>query len=101
MRSFCLCEKKETLIAMRLGGIDGKLMSSREETEEMVETLLADKTVGLIMISENIYNQLKEFIMEKKLVRMDTLIIQIPEPEGLKDKAYIMNYIKNSIGIKL
>lgn len=101
MRSYCLCEKNETLIAMRLGGIDGKIMTSKEETEEMIETLLEDITVGLIMISENIYNQIKEFIMEKKLVRMDTLIIQIPEPEGLKDKAYIMNYIKNSIGIKL
>ncbi|GAU77903.1 V-type ATP synthase subunit F [Fusibacter sp. 3D3] len=101
MKSYCLCEKIETLTAMRLGGVEGELVHSSEEVIETIEALLADRSIGLIMISEHIYNQHKDYIMDKKLFRMDTLIIQIPEPEGLKDKAYIMNYIKHSIGIKL
>jgi len=101
MRSYCLCEKQETMTAMRLGGIESRIVTSEEEAKHLIELLLADKTIGLIMISENIHNRLKDFIMELKLLRKDTLIIQIPGPEGLLDKDYIMKYIKNSIGIKL
>ncbi len=101
MKSFVLCEKKETLLSMRLAGIGGKILSTREEIENTVEELLLDDDIGLILISENILNMSKEYIMDKKLSQKKTLIIQIPEPEGLQDKEYIMKYIKNSIGIKL
>lgn len=101
MKSYCLCEKVETQTAMRLGGIESKLIKSDEEAKEMIDALLEDPSIGLIMITENIHNRLKETIMSLKLLRKDTLIIQVPEPEGLQDKDYIMKYIKNSIGIKL
>jgi V/A-type H+-transporting ATPase subunit F len=101
MKSFVLCEKKETLLSMRLAGIGGKILSNQEEIENTVEELLLDDDIGLILISENILNMSKEYIMDKKLSQKKTLIIQIPEPEGLQDKEYIMKYIKNSIGIKL
>jgi V/A-type H+-transporting ATPase subunit F len=101
MKSYCLCESKETLTAMRLGGIEGEIIVSDDQGKQSIERLLEDKSIALIMISENIHNKLNSFIMNKKLERMDTLIIQIPEPEGLQDKNYIMKYIRNSIGIKL
>jgi ATP synthase (F/14-kDa) subunit. len=101
MKSYCLCEKVETQTAMRLGGIESKLIGSDEEAKDAIEALLEDPSIGLIMISENIHNRLKDMIMDLKLLRKDTLIIQVPEPEGLQDKEYIMKYIKNSIGIKL
>ena len=101
MKSFLLCEKKETLLSMRLAGIGGKMVSTKEEIENSIEELLMDDDIGLILVSENILSISKEFIMDKKLAQKKKLIIQIPEPEGLKDKDYIMKYIKNSIGIKL
>ncbi len=101
MRSYCLCEKIETQTVMRLGGIESDIVYSDEEAKRKIEALLNDPTIGLIMITENIHKRLKELIMPLKLTRMDTLIIQVPEPEGLQDKDYIMKYIKNSIGIKL
>jgi V/A-type H+-transporting ATPase subunit F len=101
MKSFVLCEKKETLLSMRLAGIGGKMLSTQEEIELSIEELLLDETIGLILVSENILNLSKEYIMDKKMSQKKTLIVQIPEPEGLQDKEYIMKYIKNSIGIKL
>lgn len=101
MKSFVLCEKKETLLSMRLAGIEGKMVSSKEEMESSLEELMQDPDIGLVFISENILNLSKDFAMERKLSQIKTLIVQIPEPEGLQDKEYIMKYIKNSIGIKL
>lgn len=101
MRSVCLCEKTETMTAMRLGGIESRQVSNFEEAQSSLETLLEDANVGLIIVSENVHNMIKPLIMKTKLERKDTLIIQIPEPDGVRDKDYIMKYIKNSIGIKL
>lgn len=101
MKSFVLCEKKETLLSMRLAGIEGKILSSQEETEQSIEELLIDESIGLILVSENILNLSRDYIMDKKMSQKKTLIVQIPEPEGLQDKEYIMKYIKNSIGIKI
>ena len=86
---------------MQLGGIDSKVVNNDQEARNLLQSLLADQRTGLIMISENIHSRLKNEIMPIKLKRTDKLIIQIPEPEGLQDKEYMMNYIKNSIGIRL
>ena len=101
MRSYCLCESQETLTAMRLGGIEGKLIHSDEEAKSLIDQLIKDSQIALIMVSENIHNRIKPYIMPIKLACKHTLIIQIPETDGLKDKDYIMKYIKNSIGLKL
>lgn len=101
MRSVCLCEKSETMTAMRFGGIESRLVTNENEATISLERLLEDKSVALIIVSENVHNMIEPLIMKTKLERKDTLIIQIPEPDGLRDKDYIMKYIKNSIGIKL
>ena len=100
MRSFCICEQDATLTAMRFGGIEGQ-KADENQARQLIESLIESKEIGLILVSENLHERLKDFIMEIKLTCMDTLIIMIPEPDGLKDRDYMMNYIKNSIGIKL
>ena len=101
MKSFVICESKDTLLSMRLAGIGGVIVSNQKETQDQIEQILKDEETGIIMISENVFSENAEYIMEKKLTERKKLIIQIPEPEGLKDKDYIMNYIRTSIGIKL
>lgn len=101
MRSVCLCEKTETLTAMLLGGVESNLVRDKDEATTSFKKLLEDPTVALIIVSENVHNMIESLIMKVKLERKDTLIIQIPEPDGMRDKDYIMKHIKNSIGIKL
>jgi len=101
MKSFVICEKKETLLIMRLAGIGGVQVKDDEQLKYRIDEALNDDKIGIIMISENLYKGHSTYIMEKKLLENEKLIIQIPEPEGLQDKDYIMNHIRNSIGIKL
>lgn len=86
---------------MRLAGITGKEVYTQEEVLENLEWLLNDKEYGLIIVSENVLNLAKDQIMEIKLKDKNNLIIHIPEPEGFKEKNYIMSYIRESIGIKV
>jgi V/A-type H+-transporting ATPase subunit F len=101
MRSFCICEKAETQTVMRLGGIESRIVSDDGVAEELIRTLIVNEDIGLIMVSENIHRRLSKMIMSLKLGETDKLIIQIPEPEGLQDKDYMMKYINHSIGIHL
>jgi V/A-type H+-transporting ATPase subunit F len=86
---------------MRLAGIAGKEVHTREETLEQIEQLLEDKTCGLIIVSEKVLEFARDEIMEIKLTDKENLIIQIPEPEGFKEKDHIVKYIRESIGIKV
>ena len=101
MRSICLCEKNETVTAMRLGGIESIVINSEEEAQKQLTAAIEDPQIAIVMITENIHNLMETFVTKSKLEQRDTLIILVPEPEGLSDKDYIMNTIKNSIGIKL
>lgn len=101
MKSYVLCDKEETLLTMRFAGIDGEIVKTKEEIKDRVKALLTDEETGIVILSENVFDKSRDFIMAKKLEEKKKLIIHIPEPEGLTDKDYIMRYIKNSIGIKL
>ena len=100
MKSYLLCKNKETLISLRLAGIDGRLIKEKENIEEAIDDLIEKKDIGIIVISEDIAYENKDYIMERKLRSKDTLIIQIPEPGGSKDTNYIMEHIQKTIGIK-
>ncbi len=101
MKSYLLCEKEATLLCMRLAGISGSIVKTPEETIDMIEELMTRKDIGIIMISENLTIQNRQYIMEKKLSQKDKLFIQVPEPEGVLHKDYITQEIGNSIGLKL
>ncbi|MBN2260168.1 MAG: V-type ATP synthase subunit F [Clostridiales bacterium] len=101
MKSFCLCKKYETLISLRLAGIAGKEIHSKEELIDELNGLLKDPEYGLIIISEDILNMAKDEIMEIKLKDKNNLIVNIPEPSGFKEKNFIVKYIRESIGIKV
>ncbi len=100
MKTYLLCKSKETLISLRLAGIEGKVLTEENNVQEEIEKLLKDKQIGIIAISESIARKNRDYIMNKKLEEK-TLIIQIPEPSGTEEKDYVMKYIKNSIGIKI
>jgi V/A-type H+-transporting ATPase subunit F len=100
MKSYLLCKNKETLISLRLAGIEGRLFKEDEKFEESIESLIEDKEIGIIIISEDIADENRDYVMEKKIQSKDTLIIQIPEPDGSKNSDYIMEHIQKTIGIK-
>lgn len=101
MRSVCLCDKVETMTAMRLGGIESIVVTAKEDAEKQLNALLEAPDVALVMLTENVHGLIEPLVMKAKLEQKGTLLILIPEPDGLRDKDYIMNTIKNSIGIKL
>jgi V/A-type H+-transporting ATPase subunit F len=101
MKSFLISDNKDTLVGLRLSGIDGVLTTSKKEIKENFKRTLEDKDIGIIILTENVFNEIKEEVLEVKINGNTPLIVTIPDRTGLKDKNFIMRYVKESIGIKI
>jgi V/A-type H+-transporting ATPase subunit F len=101
MKSFLLCASRDTLLSFRLTGVEGILVDNNEMLRKELSLLIKNADIGIIMISEDVLTMDKDYVMGLKLSLKNKLIIQIPEPNGIKDNDYIMRYIKESIGISI
>jgi V/A-type H+-transporting ATPase subunit F len=101
MRSFLISDNKDTIIGLRLANIQGVLAETKEQIEKHFFQAIKDKEIGIIIITEKVFNQIKEEVLELKKSDDSKLIVTIPDRTGLSDKNFIMKYIKESIGIKI
>ena len=101
MKSFLISDNRDTIIGMRLANIEGVLAQTREEITARFKEAVEDKDIGIIIITEKIFEEMKEEVLELKRTGSSQLIVTIPDRTGLKDKNFIMRYIKESIGIKI
>lgn len=101
MKSYLISDNRDTIIGMRLANIDGVLAQTREEITARFKEAVEDKDIGIIIITEKIFEEMKEEVLELKRTGSSQLIVTIPDRTGLKDKNFIMRYIKESIGIKI
>ena len=102
MISYLISDNTDTLVGMRLAGITGVVLKTREEALEEFNDCLNNKEIGILILTENIFNLISEEVMEVKLKNTFPLIVEIPDRRGLKrDPNFITNYINESIGINI
>ena len=102
MISYLISDNTDTLVGMRLAGITGVVLKTREEALEEFNDCLNNKEIGILILTENIFDLISEEVMEVKLKNTFPLIVEIPDRTGLKrDTNFITNYINESIGINI
>lgn len=101
MKSFLISDNKDTIVGLRLAGIEGVLAENKEEINSSFSKAIEDSNIGIIILTENIFEAIKERVLELKQSGDTPLITTIPDRTGLKDKNFIMRYVKESIGIKI
>ncbi len=101
MKSFLISDNEDTLIGLRLSGIEGILARNDDEINFEFDKAVEDKEIGIIILTENIAEKINEKVIRLKTEGVDQLVVTIPDRSGLKDKNFIMRYIKESIGIKI
>lgn len=101
MKSLLISDNKDTIVGLRLSGISGVLAETKEEIMVNFDKAVKDKNIGIVIITENIFEMMKDKVVEVKRSGDIPLIVTIPNREGLRDKNFIMKYVKESIGIKI
>ncbi len=102
MRMFLISDNVDTYTGMRLTGVDGVVIHSRKHLKEQLDKALADKTIGVLLITEKFSREFPDVINDVTLNRKLPLIVEIPDRHGTGRKPdFITSYVNEAIGIKL
>lgn len=102
MKSYLISDNRDTWVGMQLAGIQGVIVHEREEILEVFNRAVEDTTIGILIVTELIGDQIRDEIMQQKLRHNKQLIIEIPDRHGTRrGQDLITSYIRESIGIQV
>ncbi|WP_040212619.1 V-type ATP synthase subunit F [Clostridium polynesiense] len=102
MRAFIISDNTDSLVGMKIAGINGIIAHSREEVINAINHLKEQKDIGIIIITEVVAGYIPEELIEMKLAKNGPLIVEIPDRHGsARGSDYIAKYMKESIGLKI
>lgn len=101
MESYLISDNEDTLLGMKLAGIEGELMTDDEAIIKKIDALIKEPNIGIIMLTHNIKVRIEDEVMKRKLQARDTLIVEVPGPGESIERDFITKYIRESIGLKL
>lgn len=101
MKSILISDHKDTLVGMRLATIEGIYVKDLDDIRKAFDDAVLNEEIGIIIITESIFDKMKDRVLEVKKSNSKKLIVTVPDRTGLKDKDFIMRYIKESVGIKI
>lgn len=102
MKLFLISDNLDTYTGMRLAGIDGIVVHEKNEFVEALDKAMADKEIGVILVTERFNKEYPEIIEDVKLNKRIPLVIYIPDRHGSDSGSdFILSYINQAIGIKL
>lgn len=102
MKMFLISDNIDTYTGMRLAGVDGVVVHERGELREALESAIADKENGIILLTEKFGREFPDIIDDMRLNCKLPLIIEIPDRHGTgRAPDFITSYVNEAIGIKL
>lgn len=100
MKFYLLTDDVDTLVGLRLAGIDGSIVHSKEETLSLIDKARNDG-VGMLLITPSLAEKCRVELVDLKK-QNQPLIVEIPDsnPESNKEDS-VSDYIRDAIGIKI
>lgn len=78
MKIFCISDDQDISVGLRLSGIDGTTLNDKNEIENKIEEICNRKDIGILVVTQNIYQMAKEKIEGIQENKSLPLIVKIP-----------------------
>ncbi len=102
MKMYLISDNVDTYTGMRLTGIEGAVVHERQELKAELDRAIADKTIGIILLTEKFGKEFPDIIDDVRLNRKLPLLIEIPDRHGTgRSPDFITSYVNEAIGLKL
>ena len=99
---YLISDNIDTWTGMRLAGVEGAVVHEKEELKAELDKVLADKTIGIVLLTEKFGREFPEIIDNVRLERRLPLLIEIPDRHGTGRRPdFITSYVNEAIGLKL
>lgn len=77
MKLYCISDDVDTAVGLKLTGIKSVILKSKEEIELEIEKVVKDKEIGILIVTEKIYNLASEKLDYIKNNKNLPLIVKI------------------------
>ncbi len=102
MKMYLISDNIDTKTGMRLAGIPGIVVHSKEEVEEAVNQAIRNPEIAVLMITEKLGLMIPELINDIKTNYPTPLIVEIPDRHGSeRGMDSITRYVRDAVGLKL
>jgi V/A-type H+/Na+-transporting ATPase subunit F len=92
----------DTVLGFEMVGVSGKIVRDAEEAQRAFEELIADKEVGIIIITERVADMMRDTVDKYLFTVSFPLIVEIPDRTGsAPGRPGIRDMVNAAIGIKL
>lgn len=79
MQFFVLSDNVDTILGMRLAGVNGEVVHTELDLKSSLKDLLEDKEIGIILLSSSLVKFCSDYIFNIKLNVKRPLIVEIPD----------------------
>ncbi len=101
MKFFCIADE-DTLRGFRLAGIDGRVVTTAEESRRAIEDALRLPDCGIIIITADAADKVRDLVDAVRLERDRPLIIEIPGPRDKPAESKgLRKFVQEAVGIRL
>ena len=102
MKFYLISDRHDTLIGMRLAGIDGVVAEDSESVAAALSSACDNPEIGIVLITEHLAEICGDVVAELKMAHSRPLIVEVPNRDGGGRAAdSITRYVRESIGLKL
>lgn len=102
MRYFVITDSTDTLVGLRLAGIEGVIARDSAEAHRALAAALEDRGIGVLLLTENLAGLCRDVIDPLKRSAATPLVLEIPDRHSAgRASDSITRYIREAIGVKL
>lgn len=102
MRFHLISDNVDTLVGLRLAGIDGVVVHEPEEIEAALKAAIADEDIAIVLITDRLVRACQDQVYNLKLTHEKPLIVEIPDRHGAgRVSDSITRYVREAIGVKI
>jgi V/A-type H+-transporting ATPase subunit F len=102
MKFFLISDNHDTLLGMRLAGVEGVVVHEAAEVEAALKAACEDPENGIVLITAKLMELCRAQIYERKLHGSLPLIVEVSDRHGDgKVSDSIERYVMEAVGIKL
>jgi len=102
MKAYLISNSRDTIVGMRLAGVDGCFVGTKEEAENALIEAADDKENAILFVTEKAAALAPDIMRQLREVSELPLVVEIPDRNGsTRDEDYLTRYVQEAIGVKM
>ena len=102
MRAYLISDNHDTLVGMRLAGIEGIVVHGAQETSRAMTAALLMSDVAILAVTEKAAQHVPDIIQRMREGGDLPIVVVIPDRHGTnRSSDFLTKYVRDAIGVKI